>query len=360
LTIVNPVAARVAARYPDPVVRFLLLALCLAAAALPGCRCLGGSGEIRFPDAADTDAFTPPSDAGAGADGAALGSDAGVVHPENLPESLYAVAAVFADRKLWVIGGNDGCGAIDTVWSYDFSAPGQGWAEGPAMPRAAEFAAAATDGTRIYVGGGLDFGTRADDVLVLDIATQTWTVGPSFPSARSGLGAGWSGGLLLFIGGLDELNTPLDEVWALDPTDLTLAAMPAVAGGTAHHGAATWNDQVFVVSGMIPGNALTPDVRRFGAGGAWSPLAPLPIARKYSAGVALGDRIVVFGGALSEGEPSGLVDAYDPDADTWTALPSITPVATAAAVAIGDAIYLIGGLRTSGPTAEILVVERSW
>jgi N-acetylneuraminic acid mutarotase len=344
----------------------MLRALPVLAFVAGGCTCLGGHGELHFPDGG------PEAGGGPGGDGAVAPADAGggsdggpgvLVRPEPLPESLYAEAVAFLDRKLWVLGGNDGCGSMDRAYYYDFDAPALGWRTGPSLPEPVSFGGVTTDGARAYLGGGLDFGSRSTDIWVFDPAAPSgseWSAGGLFPTGRSGLGAGFSAGQILFTGGLDDQDDVLAEVWGLDPATLALTLRPPLPGASAHHASATWGERVYVVSGIVPGGGITTGVGEWNPASGWTLVAPLPAARKYAAAATLGGRVLVIGGQDAVGEPRGEVDLYDPVAGAWTTLPPVTPVAAAAAVAIGDAVYVVGGLRTTGPTADVVVLERTW
>lgn len=77
---------------------------------------------------------------------------------------------------------------------------------------------------------------------------------------------------------------------------------------------------------------------------AWRPAAPLSVPRSEVAAVAVGDAVAVIGGFLADGSSSRRVDAYSPRRDRWRRLPDL-PVAVnhAMAAAAGGRLYAVGG-----------------
>lgn len=79
----------------------------------------------------------------------------------------------------------------------------------------------------------------------------------------------------------------------------------------------------------------------------WVPGRPMPTARYGVASAVLEGRIYVIGGGQNpaQNHGMGLVEAYDPETDTWdTTIDSLNdPRLNAAAIAFGGKIYVIGG-----------------
>ena len=82
-------------------------------------------------------------------------------------------------------------------------------------------------------------------------------------------------------------------------------------------------------------------------------LALMPYPRSYSRAAVVGDIIYVIGGMIGVSPlnaRSDRIDAYDPVANTWNT--SLTPMPTAragmAVAAVGEKIYVIGGLLDTG------------
>jgi N-acetylneuraminic acid mutarotase len=80
------------------------------------------------------------------------------------------------------------------------------------------------------------------------------------------------------------------------------------------------------------------------APGRWATLAPMPTPRQEVAAAAYGGHVWVIGGLGAGGEPVPTVERYDPASDSWDVRPSL-PIAVhhAAAVAVGDRLFVLGG-----------------
>ncbi len=94
----------------------------------------------------------------------------------------------------------------------------------------------------------------------------------------------------------------------------------------------------------------------------WRPLAPAPVARQEVAAAAFGDRVWVIGGLVG-GEASTLVETYNPATDSWlsqTALPY--GLHHAAATVYRGELVVVGGFTSSGdlysqPTDRVLALR---
>jgi N-acetylneuraminic acid mutarotase len=83
------------------------------------------------------------------------------------------------------------------------------------------------------------------------------------------------------------------------------------------------------------------------AGDEWQAIAPMPAARAQHAAVAIGERIYVFGGVTPAGPGGAALEtwAYEPDTDSWiTGLAAIpTQRNHLAGVVLGGRAWAIGG-----------------
>lgn len=88
----------------------------------------------------------------------------------------------------------------------------------------------------------------------------------------------------------------------------------------------------------------------------WQELAPLPEARAGLAAATYDNAIYVIAGETEEG-PSGLVERYDPETDSWTHLSDKpTAVTYVSAVLLGEKIYVPGGELANGSATDVLEV----
>jgi hypothetical protein len=101
---------------------------------------------------------------------------------------------------------------------------------------------------------------------------------------------------------------------------------------------------LYVVGGVGEGTGHDPAVWAYDiARDAWrAGLAPLPTPRDHLAAVTVEGRVVALGGRM--GPNLAAVEAYDPGADAWSALPSMAvPRSGFAAALLHDGIHVTGG-----------------
>jgi hypothetical protein len=85
-----------------------------------------------------------------------------------------------------------------------------------------------------------------------------------------------------------------------------------------------------------------------------STAAELPVPRSEVAGARWGDRIVVAGGFLRDGESAARVDAWTAD-DGWQRLPDLPQARNHPGLAVfGDRLYLVGGYDNGGRASRVV------
>ena len=97
----------------------------------------------------------------------------------------------------------------------------------------------------------------------------------------------------------------------------------------------------------------------------WEQVASMSQRRSYVAAAELGGLVYAAGGMVGEtGRPLATFARYEPAGDRWRVLRRL-PVATraAAAAAVGDRVYVVGGTTESGNTASVWAyheLRQSW
>ena len=92
----------------------------------------------------------------------------------------------------------------------------------------------------------------------------------------------------------------------------------------------------------------------------WESGAPMGVPRQEVAGAALGDRVYVVGGvAAGEPAPSAVVETYDTIADRWSLVASLPfPLRGVAAAATGGTLYAVGGFAAgNGAVADVFAYD---
>ncbi|MEX2010778.1 MAG: kelch repeat-containing protein [Chloroflexota bacterium] len=211
------------------------------------------------------------------------------------------------------------------------------WETSPTSPVDISLPAPRTDGALVQAGrqllyiGGSD-GTAASNAVYVARTSGTgnfdaWTVGPSLPAPRSSAAVASLGGSIYVIGGLDASGQPTTTTLVLSPNSQT--------GDLG-----TWKTAA---------NATDADVAK--------PI-DLPEPRAGASLVALGDGLLLVGGAGPDGAPTNTTWKSQLDRTAklgaWTPQAPLTEaVADAIAVQNGDYIWVYGGRNATGPTATV-------
>ncbi|HLH22710.1 MAG TPA: kelch repeat-containing protein [Chloroflexota bacterium] len=220
----------------------------------------------------------------------------------SVPQALHHPAAATLDGTVYLIGGYDDRGAVDSLWAYDAAA--DRWQRRAAMPTARGALTAVVLDGRLYAIGG-DRGRSVRDVAAYDPAADAWETLPPMQHARDHLAAAVVNGRIYVAGGRDGRDFTMNVLEEYDP-----------------------------------------------ASRAWTDRAAMPTGRSGVAAAAVGGRVYVFGGEGNRDSPQGIfdaVEAYDPAQDAWTRLPPMpTPRHGINAAVVGNRIYLPGGATVEG------------
>jgi N-acetylneuraminic acid mutarotase len=238
----------------------------------------------------------------------------------GMPTPRVASGVASIGTVSYVVGGQTNVAEVGTVEAFDAST--NAWSLLTSLPEARErLALVAVNGKLYALGGCLTYtcgGSFTGLVEEFDPTTQVWTAKTSMPTPRRDFAAGVVNGIVYVVGGLQGpcCGTPiLSSVEAYDPSSDT-----------------------------------------------WAEVAPLPVGRESHAIGALNGIIYAVGGNIGslQGEPgtggdeqygTNTVVAFDPVANTWTAVPSMPTGRSDLAVASTDnVLYAIGGSTATGET----------
>ena len=196
--------------------------------------------------------------------------------------------------------------------------------------------------------------------------TNSWFQKSPCPEAAEDMAAATVGCTLYVVNGGKIAPSYLNRVWAYDPATDTWSSRAAVPVGCQAAAACAIGDKIYVVGGVTgdPQTAI-PDLHIYNVGtNVWSSGASMLGPRAFLAVAAVGGTVYAFGGdkvdhigPFGNPGPSGairIVEAYDPDTNTWTRKADLpNAVESAGAVAIGGTIYVVGG-GTSAACASAL------
>ncbi len=131
----------------------------------------------------------------------------------SLPGVRYSMASGVIDGKIYVTGGGNHLGPLDTTASFD---PDTGlWSAVANLPIGHFGAASAVHNNRFYVIAGYMPGGPGSLVHVFDPVSNSWSNGPSLPAGRTEIEGAVVDGRIYAIGGSDA-TTLRAEVYVLD------------------------------------------------------------------------------------------------------------------------------------------------
>ncbi len=299
-----------------------------------------------------------------------------------IPQGEEEVYGTADGGKLYVLGGLGvfpGWEPKQMLWSYDPAS--DQWTKLPSIPEGIHHPGFAAVGNKLYsiggftiarpAGGGLPAWVPTNSVWIFDVATNTWSKGPSLPTARGALTATAVGNKIYAIGGArnpsystPELrptvpveNVATNEVY--DTTTNTWTSARPMLTARNHHGAALIGGKIYVVGGRVGStfiiglstNVSTNEAYDV-ASDTWSSVFGVPTARSGVGVAVLNGRMHVLGGEAYLNDLVGTYrthEAYDPRTKSWERLPPMpTPRHGLAVAEIGGRIYAVSGSNVAG------------
>jgi len=228
-----------------------------------------------------------------------------------MPTLRSYICAGVVDNKIYVFGGANSSGVLNTVEMYDPTS--DTWTAKTPMPTARRMPACGVVDNKIYVIGGEASGTAYGTVEVYDPLTDSWETKASMPTPRSGHAIGVVKEKIYAIGGNCIDWTAITTVEEYDPTT-----------------------------------------------DSWQTKTDMPTARFWLTVAVTNDSLLyAIGGGEDDFYGFSTVEVYDPLTDTWQ---SKTPVSTPrfgpVSIIIDDTIYAIGGFDLNTAYVPLDVVER--
>ncbi|RYG60635.1 hypothetical protein EON80_24555 [bacterium] len=231
----------------------------------------------------------------------------------SIPTQLKPRCFHTAEAKgpyIYVIGGNTQEGITAEVERFD-TRDGSIKAMAP-LPLALRAMASVIIGDKIYVvGGANNEGARVDNLLIYDIATDTWKAGAPLPEKKECELVPWQGGLLAIGGYLGPAGLAAGgkdisaAVHRYDIATNTWSALPSLPTPTSGHHALVVSDAKGHEQIVSFGDYVQPS--RFISGnpikGDWHDVKGIKfLPRRHNAVVEVKGNIYVIGGSTSDGD----------------------------------------------------------
>ncbi|HEY7066309.1 MAG TPA: kelch repeat-containing protein [Chloroflexota bacterium] len=267
-----------------------------------------------------------------------------------LGEPRQELGVTAREGTIYALAGFLGDGSPSaTAEAYDVAA--DRWRTIARIPEALHHPAAATLGDTVYLVGGYDDRGAVDSVWAYDAAADRWQRRAPLPTARGALTAAVLDGRLYAIGG--DRGRSVGDVAAYDPAADAWETLPPLRHARDHLAAGVVNGRIYVAGGRNGSDFTMNVLEEYDpATGGWTDRPAMPTGRSGVAGAGVGGRFYVFGGEGNRASPQGIfdnVEAYDPAQGAWTRLPPMaTPRHGINAAVIGNRIYLPGGATVEG------------
>jgi N-acetylneuraminic acid mutarotase len=283
----------------------------------------------------------------------------------SMPYERAEIAVAAVNGKIYVMSGSSS-GLQANGLNQEFDPVAGTWRDLAQMPAVASHAGAAVLNGKIYVVGGFVANVHVGAmtrVFEYDPAADRWRALAPLTAPRGAPGVVAVNGRIHAIGGRDVERTTVSTHEIYDPATNTWSMAAPLPVARDHLGIAVAAGRIHVFGGRT--DATVDNTARHDvydpATNTWSTAAPLKTARSAGATFALDGRIVYAGGECKDAGASVTfteVEAYDPRTNEWMTLPSLQPGRhAAAAVAVGEQAYLLGGNMGCGgmkPSKEIL------
>ncbi|CAG7656762.1 Kelch motif-containing protein [Actinacidiphila bryophytorum] len=247
-------------------------------------------------------------------------------------------------------------GLDDTSDMYAYSADSGTWTKLASAADTREAPAHGIINGKFYASGGWGANGNPDAKLeIYDIATDTWSSGASSPKPYAGAGTAVLGGKLYSVGGCTADACGTTDVTAYDPATNTWSTAASYPEDVAWESCGAISGKLYCAGGTIDAGTLTHGYVYDPAADSWSPIADQPTDAWGAAYTSANGLLLVKGGAVNGGAAlTNQTWAYQPDDNTWTALPNATASLYRGGGAAG--FYAVGGLAGQVPakTAEVL------
>lgn len=259
--------------------------------------------------------------------------------------------------ELYVAGGSIGSGSTTAVEAYNPATSSWASEASDLVSRAA--AGGAVINGELYVAGGWinsDSNSSTNQLDAYNPATNQWTQQAPATISRGATAVAAIGTNLYVTGGRASYNVSADyntlEIYnSLTNTWTTGAPIPVPSEGAT---AAVLNGEMYVIGGWVrtgPSSAYLANlVQAYDPqSNSWTMEAAMPTALAGAAVVPLNGELYVIGGEANvNGTAVNTVEVYDPLANTWSTGPAMpTAVTGAVGGVINNRIYVAGGNNSS-------------
>lgn len=216
------------------------------------------------------------------------------------------------------------------------------WTEQAPYPIAVSGHAVVSQGGNVYSFGGISGNIAVANAYKYNPSTNTWAPIAFLPAPRDSFSAATDGTYIYLLGGLDQNSNPTATLWRYAPASNTYnTSLPSYTISTYSHASAYLNGKIYRIAGAVI-NDVDDHVEVYDiATNSWSMAANYPLAVDRLMAAVLGGYIYGAGGYHLEGKTY----RYDPNTNTWddAAIADLPAIRWAAASDVYKGRWLIAG-----------------
>jgi hypothetical protein len=193
----------------------------------------------------------------------------------------------------------------------------------------------------LYSFGGIANNVPVANAYKYDPVTNIWSPIASLPASRGWFSAATDGTYIYLLGGVDQNFTTMATLWRYDPISNTYnTSLSSYTIPTYFHASAYLNGKLYRIAGRAIGTDFHVEVYNI-ATNSWSMAANYPFANHSLMAVALGSYIYAGGGNASPDKTW----RYDPNTDNWddVAIADLPAGRSAAASGAYNGRWLLAG-----------------
>jgi N-acetylneuraminic acid mutarotase len=250
------------------------------------------------------------------------------------PQTLSRAAIRNVDARIYPAGG------APTPTATPCASVGS-WTEQASYPIAVSGNAVASVGGNIYSFGGIVNNVAIANAYKYSPATNTWTPIAPLPAPRGWFSGASDGTYIYLLGGVDQNFNTTATLWRYDPTSNTYnTSLPSYTIPTYFHASAYLNGKIYRIAGAAIGTDFHVEVYDI-ATNTWSMAANYPFANHNLMAAALDTYIYAGGGNASPDKTY----RYDPITNTWNdaAIADLPAGRSAAASAAYNGRWILAG-----------------
>jgi len=215
------------------------------------------------------------------------------------------------------------------------------WIEQAPYPVAISGHAVVSQGGNVYGFGGIVNNAAIANAYMYSPATNTWTPIASLPAPRAWFSGASDGTYIYLLGGVDQNFNTTATLWRYDPISNTYnTSLPPYTIPTYFHASAYLNGKIYRIAGEGIGTDFHVEVYDI-ATNTWSMAADYPVANHTLMAAALGGFVYGAGGNSFPDKTY----RYDPNTNTWddAAIADLPAGRTAAASSVYNGRWLLAG-----------------